>query len=572
MFLLRKASDDRSPYGDFWFEPVSTRTLSGARVSAETAMRLSAVYACVRVLAESFSVLPFVLYRNKPNGGKQRITDHWLYRLFSVRPNDYQNAFEWREMMQGHLSLRGNAYNHIVQNSRGEITELRPLHPDRVTPFPLTSGSYAYQVRNDDGSHEVLTRAEIWHLRGLSSNGIVGLNPIEMARETIGLGLSAQAYGARFFDNDAKPGGWIEYPGTFKDKDARTTFRDSFQAAQSGFNRGKAAVLEHGMKYHELTLSNEDAQFLETRKFQVSEIARIFRVPPHMIGDLERSTNNNIEQQAREFVMHTMTPWAERWEAAIEAELLLDDEGLEVEFDFANLLRGDSKARAEYYSSGIQTGWLTRNEARTSENLDPLDGLDEPLMPLNMVEQDDAPDPDAATDPEDTQSQPPNDTEARLLALATRGAMRLARKEQLAREKSAARGEDRDTAAVAFYAKHADYVAESLAISIETATAYCNKMVGLTASGVVDLYAVSLAELTQIGMASSSRPAEGQQQMMVPRIEIHAPITVNTPATHVQVPEREVHITLPEPKKLARVGEMERGADGKMRFTMSEQD
>lgn len=387
----RASTSDRSPWGDFWFEPVSIRSSSGIRVSADSALRLSAVYAAVRILSETMASLPFVLYRQKPDGGKEVVTDHWLYQLFAKRPNPFQNPFEWREMLQGHLALRGNAYNRIVSNARGEITELLPIHPDRIRMELTPSGDYRYRVTDRLGNETMVPRGEIWHLRGLSSDGLMGMSPIELARESIGMALAAQDYGSRFFANDAKPtGGWIEFPGSFKDSEAKKVFRESYQQAQAGTNRGKVLVLENGMKFHEVGVTNKDAQFLELRKFQITDIARLFRVPPHMIGDLDRATFSNIEQQSLEFVMHTMTPWAERWEASIEADLLLDDDKLEVEFDFANLMRGDAASRSTYYQSGIQNGWLTRNEARIAENLDPIEGLDEPLRPLNMVENSDA--------------------------------------------------------------------------------------------------------------------------------------------------------------------------------------
>jgi HK97 family phage portal protein len=257
----------------------------------------------------------------------------------------------------------------------------------------LRSGDFRYRVTDRFGDEAVLPRSDVWHLRGLSSDGLMGMSPIELARESLGMALAAQDYGARFFANDAKPtGGWIEFPGSFKDSEAKKVFRESYQAAQSGANRGKVLVLENGMKFHEVGVTNKDAQFLELRKFQITDIARIFRVPPHMIADLDRATFSNIEQQSLEFVMHTMTPWAERWEASIGSELLLDGDDLEVEFDFTNLMRGDAASRSAYYQSGIQNGWLTRNEARVAENLNPLEGLDEPLRPLNMVEEGDAED------------------------------------------------------------------------------------------------------------------------------------------------------------------------------------
>ena len=404
-FLSRwmASSDDRSPWGDFWFEPVSVRTSSGMRVSPDNALRLAAVYACVRVLSETMASLPFNLYRRRADGGKDVVTDHWLYRLLAKRPNRYQNAFEWREMLQGHLALRGNAYNRILANPRGEITELIPIHPDRIRMELLPSGDYRYRVTDRLGNESVVPRGEVWHLRALSSDGLMGMSPIELARESLGMALAAQDYGARFFANDAKPtGGWIEFPGSFKDSEAKKVFRESYQQAQSGANRGKVLVLENGMKFHEVGVTNKDAQFLELRQFQITDVARLFRVPPHMIADLSRATFSNIEQQSLEFVMHTMTPWVERWEASIESDLLLDGDELEVEFDFANLMRGDAASRAAYYQSGIQNGWLTRNEARIAENMNPLDGLDEPLRPLNMVEEGAA--EDQEVDAEDAES------------------------------------------------------------------------------------------------------------------------------------------------------------------------
>jgi hypothetical protein len=285
-----------------------------------------------------------------------------------------------------------------------------------------------------------LPRGEVWHLRGLSSDGLMGMSPIELARENLGTALAAQGYGARFFANDAKPtGGWIEFPGSFKDSEAKKVFRESYQQAQSGSNRGKVLVLENGMKFHEVGVTNKDAQFLELRKFQITDVARLFRVPPHMIADLDRATFSNIEQQSLEFVMHTMTPWAERWEASIQSELLLESDDIEIEFDFANLMRGDASSRSSYYQSGIQNGWLTRNEARIAENLNPIDGLDQPLRPLNMVEEDAAEDleidtqAETAEPPEQKAIEPPEDSgvarlNGRFNALVQTTSERLARR------------------------------------------------------------------------------------------------------------------------------------------------
>ena len=427
------AGGDRSPWGDFWFQPVSAMTGSGVRVDADTAMRLSAVYACIRVLSESMAVLPFRLYRPKVGGGRTLVTDHWLYRLFARQPNRFQTPFEWREMMQGHLALRGNAFCKIVDRGNGEVAELLPLHPDRVKIELLDNGSYRFRYTDRSGQTQYFRRDQLWHLRGLSSDGIVGMSPIEMQRETVATGLAAQDYGNRFFSNDAKPsGGWIEFPGKFADSATKQTFRESWQAMQSGANRGKVAVLEQGMKFHEIGITNKDSQFLETRQFNVSDVARIFRMPPHLIGDLSKATFSNIEQQSLDFVIHTMTPWAERWESSVETFLLGPESDMEVEFDFAVLLRGDTAGRGTYYHNGILDGWMTRNEAREREGLDPLDGLDEPLRPLNMVEESDAQDEivenDAGNDDQAQQSPSDPDMDARLISLLQNNAERMARR------------------------------------------------------------------------------------------------------------------------------------------------
>jgi HK97 family phage portal protein len=432
MFLSRfgaAAGDDRSPWGNFWFEPVSMRTLSGVRVSPDQAMRLTAVYGCVALLAKMMATLPFCLYRTAEDGTKTPDRKHWLYRLFARQPNRWQTPFEFTEMLQGHVVLRGNSYCRIIGNARGEIDELVPIHPDRVSVEILDSGVPRYRVKRPNGSDEILSAGAVWQVRGLSSNGYTGINPIELARECVGEGLAMQAYSAQLFANDAKPGGgWIEFPGSFKDTAARTTFRESWQAAQAGSNRGKVAVLESGMKYHEIGLNNKDAQFLEVRQLKVAEICRLFGVPPHLVGDLSRATFSNIEQQSLEFVKYSMLPWAERWESSIQTSLLPDEEGLDVEFEMENLERGDSKARAEYYASGITNGWLTRNEARHKENLNALDGLDEPLQPLNMTKagEDPAEDPPGVT--RTPAPEPSDDAEARLAAVVRSNAQRLARR------------------------------------------------------------------------------------------------------------------------------------------------
>lgn len=483
MFLNIRADDgDRSPWGDFWFTGIPFKG-SPHQLTADAAMRLTAVYACVRVLCESVSSLPFVLYREADDGAKKAVKTHWLYRLFAVRPNDFQNPMEFREMMQQHCGLRGNAFARIVSDASGIVTDLIPIHPDRVTIEMLGDTNWRYIVRNADQTSTTLTRGQVFHLKCMSPDGIVGMNPIAAARDAIATGLSAQDYGMRYFQNDATPGGWIEYPGQFKDDSQKRVFREEWQRQQSGRNRHKTAILEFGMKYHPIEVSNDDAQFIETRKFSVSEIARLFRIPPHMIGDLEKATFSNIEQQSLEFVIHCLTPWLVRWEEAIRYAFLEPEDGLNVEFPTRALLRGDAAARATYYHNGILDGWMVRNEARVFEGLNPIEGLDEPLRPLNMVEENEAEqqqDPDNANgtpdDPGGQQNPPdadtPNDPSGRMLALAEAAADRVTRKESLMVQ-SALRSPEPGALREA-YSKHAQFITQALSVRPEFAEAYCD--------------------------------------------------------------------------------------------------
>ena len=432
MFLTGPRADaDRSPYGDFWFQPVGNRTGSGVSVTADNALSLTAVWACVRNIAEDFAKLPFRMYQPRASGGRDAVTDHWLYRLIALRPNAWQTPFEWREMMQAHLDLRGNAFNRLVVNGQGEITDCIPLHPDRVK-LEFTGGAQQFRYSYTDGSGQATryARGEIWHIKGLSPDGYVGYSPIALQAEMLGVGLSSQSYAARFFANDARPsGGWVKHPGNFKDKSQRDTWRESWQQQQAGVNRGKVAVLEYGMEYHEVGINNKDSQFIESRNMSITEVARMFRVPPHKIQELSRATFTNIEQQNLEYATDCIHPRAERWEASIEFNLLGEDTTFECEFDLRSLMRGDSIARATRAATLINAGVLTRNEARDDEGLNPIDGLDEPLQPLNMVEAGSMPvEPGTSKPQQDPQPDGEGSADARLAAILRANAGRVARR------------------------------------------------------------------------------------------------------------------------------------------------
>jgi HK97 family phage portal protein len=469
MFLSGIKAEDRSPWGHFWFEPVGVRTGSGVRVTADTALTLSAVFRTVSLVSGHLALLPIRFYKK---GTRQQIVNHPVLNLLNKRPNRWQNAFEWREMMQGHIELRGNAYNEIYANGRGEIEELIPRHPDKVKIKVLDNGDYNYLITNPDGTTRTVSRGSIWHIRGLSSDGIVGLAVLEYARESFSLGIAAKSYGARFFANDAKPtGGWIEYPGTYRDKTQKQAIRETLQEAQSGMNRGKLMMLDYGMKYHEVGPTNEDMQFLGTQQHSVDDIARWFGIPPHKIGSLERSTNNNIEQQSLEYVTDALMTRASRNVAAIKADLLFDEEEFDVEYDFSEFLRGDSTALSNFITKMTNGGILTRNEGRAMVGKDPLPGLDTPLLPLNMVEEPGNDEPDG-----DDKAQKPvkqtasNDAEA-LQSIRNASAARLARRAAGALEKK--------NVTEVFDTDFAELIAESMAVPVESAKNWCDSMQSL---------------------------------------------------------------------------------------------
>jgi len=390
-------------------------THSGQVVNELTAMQSSAVHASVRVISETLAGLPLILYK-KTDSGKERATGNSLYRILHDQPNPWQTSFEFREMLQTHALLTGAGYAEIVRNGAGRIELLRPLHPRRVRPFKFRD-SVAYEYYEQDGTQRVLFTGEIFVIRNMmGDDGITPLSMIDVARESMGLSLATEEHGARLFSNDATPSGVLEHPGKLDD-DAVKRLRESWDDTHKGSgNAHTTAVLEGGLSYKAISLSNKDSQFIEARRFQVVDIARIYRVPPHMIGDLEKSAFSNIEQQSLDFIMHTMSAWFRRWEQAVRRDMFVTREKntLFVEFLVTALLRGDTKTRYEAYSKGILDGWLNRNEVREIEGLNKVEdqGLDDYLVPLNMGVDDseaEETEEDAAGDtdmPDDTDNAP----------------------------------------------------------------------------------------------------------------------------------------------------------------------
>ncbi len=350
---------------------------SGKRVNERSAMQMTAVYSCVRILSEAVAGLPLHLYQYTDNGGKEKAVKHPLYFLLHDEPNPEMTSFVFRETMMTHLLLWGNAYAQIIRNGKGEIIALYPLMPDRMTVDRDEKGRlyYEYMVSSDDaptikGSTVKLPPSEVLHIPGLGFDGLVGYSPIAMAKNAIGMAIACEEYGAKFFANGAQPSGVLEHPGTIKDPSrVRESWTQTFGGSQ---NANKVAVLEEGMKYTPISISPEQAQFLETRKFQINEIARIFRVPPHMVGDLEKSSFSNIEQQSLEFVKYTLDPWVSRWEQSIVRSLLTEEEKKQyfIKFNVDGLLRGDYESRMNGYATARQNGWMSANDIRELENLD----------------------------------------------------------------------------------------------------------------------------------------------------------------------------------------------------------
>lgn len=358
-----------------------SQSYSGKFVNPATALQLVAVYACIRLISETFATLPALLYR-RMDRGKVRAPEHPLYTVLHDIANPEMTSVELRETMQAHVLMWGHGYAEIVRNGAGQVKALWPLIPTRVTPQRNSRNELVYDVELPDGTPARLSANRVLHI-----SAWLGLSPISQAREALGITLAAEEYGGRFFANNSRPSGILEHPGHLS-PEAQTKLRTNWEAMNGGLsNSSRVAILEEGMKWQAIGLGPEDAQFLETRKFQTAEIARLFRVPPHMIGDLERATFSNIEHQSIDFVTHTLRPWLVRWEQAQNKTLLSDTEREQyfVEYLVDGLLRGDIQSRYNAYATARQNGWMNANEIRDLENQNPVDGLDVYLTNGNMV-------------------------------------------------------------------------------------------------------------------------------------------------------------------------------------------
>ena len=367
---------------------------AGKTVTTQTAMQLTVVCACVRILAEAVAGLPLHMYRYTENG-KEKAIDNRLYYLLHDEPNPEMTSFTFRETMMAQLLTTGNAYAQKIFNNRGEIVAIYPLISAQMQVLRDSSGRlvYLYTYMPDDSNPNEtqvvpLRQDEVWNIPGLGFNGLIGFSPIEMARNALGLAMATEEYGSKFFANGAQPSGVLEHPGVIKDAEK---LRTAWQAQFGGSgNSNRIAVLEEGLKYHPISIPPDQAQFLESRKFQINEICRMYRIPPHMVGDLEKSSFSNIEQQSLEFVKYTLDPWLCRWEQSMQRCLLNRDDKQRYfwKFNVDGLLRGDYQSRMQGYAVGRQNGWLNANDIRELENMDEIpaaEGGDLYLVNGNML-------------------------------------------------------------------------------------------------------------------------------------------------------------------------------------------
>ena len=373
--LFKSRDKPKNSYDSPSYTYLFGRSNAGKRVTDKTALQHIVVYACVRVLSEAVAQLPLHVYKYTDNG-KERVPQHPLYFLLHDQPNPEMTSFVFRETLMSHLLIYGNAYAQIIRNGRGEVVGVYPLSPDKIRVDRDDKNRLIYiYSRYDEANPNVKEQGEIilksenvLHIPGLGFDGLVGYSPIAMAKNALGISLACEEYGASFFANGASPSGILEHPGVIKDPEK---IRNAWQYAYGSGNSHKVAVLEEGMKYQPIAIPNNEAQFLETRKFQIEEIARLYRVPLHMIGDLEHATFSNVEHLSLDFVKYSLDPWLVRWEQNMQKDLLSDSEKGQyfIRFNVEGLLRGDYASRMQGYATARQNGWLSANDIRELEDM-----------------------------------------------------------------------------------------------------------------------------------------------------------------------------------------------------------
>lgn len=477
--LLTPRAMTPGPIDDFWYQPLGTLTQAGVRIDAEGARKISAWYRGRDLLATSLAMLPFhVMMRLPDDGGAEPAANHPLYDILHRKPNPWQDAFQWKRQKMFHLIDHGNGYDRLVAGPNGFLDELHPIHPSLVTPEQVSSGRKVFHVRNPKtGMISTFSQDEIFHLCGASDDGIVGKGILDYARDSLGTALATESYAAKIFSNGTLNGGVIENPGVL-DGEAGRRMALSFVSKVGEWHLPK--ILEQGSTFKPNDMTPEKAQMLLSRKFSIDDIARWLGVPPHMIGSLDRSTNNNIEQQGQEFVTYSLGQWASLFEFGVNDQLITVPTKYFAEFKRDALVRGDIAARWQAYHTAVTDGVFTRNEVRRLENKNKLPGLDEPLTPAHIVGKQEAPQakPGQRTKPEPAEEDDGNEAEAmRGQAIARAAAVRILRTEVNAVQKAAVRhannGDEFAAAVAEFYANHAGYVAKTLLMPLGKAHEYC---------------------------------------------------------------------------------------------------
>lgn len=381
----------RDPVIAAWFGGMAS-SATGLSITPDTAMRSTVVSRCVGLLSQTYAALPLHVYLEQSNGNKEIAKSNPRYKLLHSTPNRYQTAFEWREMMEAHFALRNRCYSEIISSGGNAIAELIPRHPDHIRSFRAPDGRLAFEYSPLNGPARIILQSEMHFMHGMviDGDGVTPLSPVAAHRESIALSLAAEEHSARLFGNGTRLGGVLKLPAgrSLKDDPARQRLLKSWKDAQSGLrNVGKTAILEDGLEWQELGMTALDAQLLESRKFQISDICRIWGVPPHKVADLDRATFSNIEHQGIEWVTDTILPGAVRWEQALYRDLFESDGDFCAEFNLNGLMRGDSAARSAYYSSALQNGYKNRNEVRALEgdNRSEAAGMDDFSIQSNMT-------------------------------------------------------------------------------------------------------------------------------------------------------------------------------------------
>jgi len=369
----------RDPVVAQWFG-MGSQSASGMNVTPDNALRVTAVYRAVSLLAQTYASLPLDVHKYLPNGGTAVDTAHPRHRLLAIQPNKWQTPFEWVEMMSGQFALRGRCYSEKIATGGNSVDQLIPLHPDHVRPFFAPDGKLAFEYSPLNGPTRIILQNEMLFMHGLTvgEDGVTPLSPIAAAgREAIGNAMATQEHSGKLFANGTRLGGLLKMPGHLADDTRRKTVMDGWNRAYSGTrNTGKTALLEDGMEWQSLGMTSEDAQIIETMQFSIADISRIFDgIPLHLLSELSRSTNNNIEHQDLGLVKHTIRPGAVRREQSLGRDLLFGKDRLThcIKFDLDGLIRGDTAARTAYNASGLQNGYLNRNEVRIFEGLNPSD-------------------------------------------------------------------------------------------------------------------------------------------------------------------------------------------------------